>query len=99
MTHQQLDFVEKSLAGLSALDKLELVERLIHGLRSAATTDRPGLMSPAQPLSEDEFKQHLLGSGLMSRLPLARDTAPRPEFHPVLLDGEPLSATIIRERR
>ena len=96
MTHQQLETVEISLSSLSALDKLELVERLVKQLRTAVTAERPG---QAQPPSEAEFKRQLLASGLMSSLPLPRDTTPRPEFQPVLIEGEPLSETIIRERR
>lgn len=51
------------------------------------------------PPSEAEFKQHLLKSGLIASLPTPADPADRPPFQPVALDGEPLSETIIRERR
>ncbi len=50
-------------------------------------------------MTEAEFKQHLLKSGLMSSLPTPADPASRPGFEPVALEGEPLSETIIRERR
>ena len=53
----------------------------------------------ATPISEDEFKRLLLNSGLMSALPTPADPADRPAFEPVAIDGEPLSETIIRERR
>jgi Arc/MetJ-type ribon-helix-helix transcriptional regulator len=53
----------------------------------------------ATPMSEDEFKQHLLQCGLMSSLPVRADPASRPGFEPISIEGEPLSATIIRERR
>jgi hypothetical protein len=99
MTHQQWETVEKSLSGLSPLDKLELVERLVHELRSTVNTERLVSANHPQPIGEDQFKQQLLASGLMTSLPLPRETAPRPEFHPIMIEGEPLSETIIRERR
>jgi putative addiction module CopG family antidote len=52
-----------------------------------------------KPLSEDEFKHQLLASGLMTSLPTPLEPAKRREFQPVSIDGEPLSETIIRERR
>ena len=48
---------------------------------------------------EAEFKQQLLKSGLMTSLPTPPDPAARRTFQPVTLEGEPLSETIIRERR
>ena len=50
-------------------------------------------------ISEDEFKQQLLKSGLMASLPVPADPASRPAFEPITIDAEPLSETIIRERR
>jgi putative addiction module CopG family antidote len=51
------------------------------------------------PPTEAEFKRQLLASGLMTSLPTPADPAPRPTFPPVAIEGEPLSETIIRERR
>jgi Arc/MetJ-type ribon-helix-helix transcriptional regulator len=50
-------------------------------------------------MTEAEFKQHLLKSGRVSSLPTPADPASRPVFEPIALEGEPLSETIIRERR
>ena len=50
-------------------------------------------------MTEAEFKQHLLKSGRISSLPPPADPASRPVFQPIALEGEPLSETIIRERR
>jgi Arc/MetJ-type ribon-helix-helix transcriptional regulator len=57
------------------------------------------LQTQARPLTEEQWQQQLLQSGLLSRIPVrpAAD-APR-EFQPVKIEGEPLSETIIRERR
>lgn len=53
----------------------------------------------AGPMTEDEFKRHLLASGLMTSLPTPADPGTRPPSQPVAIEGEPLSETIIRERR
>ena len=50
-------------------------------------------------MSEGDFKRQLLKSGLMTSLPTPADPGPRPAFQPIAIEGEPLSETIIRERR
>jgi hypothetical protein len=95
MTQQQWETVEKSLAGLTTQDKLEVVERLAHELRSEPRE----LSSRIRVLTEAEFKQQLLKTGLMTSLPTPADPATRPAFEPIVIEGEPLSETIIRERR
>lgn len=53
----------------------------------------------AEPLSEDQWERQLLQSGLLASIP-ARPAAGAPRrFQPVQIQGEPLSETIIRERR
>jgi Arc/MetJ-type ribon-helix-helix transcriptional regulator len=52
-----------------------------------------------KPATEEEFKQQLLHDGLMLSLPIPLDPATRRHFQPIRLEGEPLSETIIRERR
>jgi hypothetical protein len=98
MTHQQWQTIERSLVGLSPHDKLELAERIIHELRVVAS-GAPSPTSGLTPISEEEFKQHLLQSGRISSLPTPTDPASRPVHQPIALEGEPLSETIIRERR
>jgi hypothetical protein len=99
MTNHQWKTIERSLIGLSPQDKRELVERLVHELRvvTAAGTQSPP--SRITEMTEEEFKRQLLKSGLMSSLPTPADPASRPAFQPITLEGEPLSETIIRERR
>ena len=56
--------------------------------------------SPQKPLTEEEFEQHLVEIGLM--MPCRRLCDParlQLAFQPVVIEGEPLSDTIIRERR
>jgi len=99
MTHHQWETLERSLIGLSAQDKLEVVERLVHELRVTTVSGSVSTAPRILPMTEDELKRQLLNSGLMSSLPTPSDPASRPEFQPITLEGEPLSETIIRERR
>ena len=55
---------------------------------------------PAKPpLTKDEFHRHLIEVGLMSRLPDTAADFDDPDDEPVPIKGEPLSETVIRERR
>ena len=50
-----------------------------------------------RPFTEEEFQRHLVEIGLMSQLP---DTDfEDPDDHLIDIKGEPLSETVIRERR
>jgi len=54
-----------------------------------------------KPLTRDEFNRRLMAAGLITGLP---DPAldiddDDPEDQPIVIEGEPLSETIIRERR
>ena len=53
------------------------------------------------PLSPDELNKQLLAAGLVTRLPNpAEDIDDEdPDGQPITIEGEPLSATILRERR
>jgi putative addiction module CopG family antidote len=68
----------------------EAVRRLRQAEQEPAT--RP-------PPTKSEFKRQLLAAGLMSSLPIPADPATRPVLKPVAIEGEPLSETIIRDRR
>ena len=51
-------------------------------------------------LSEEELEQQLIESGFLASVPPPISTAASPwEFEPVKIEGEPLSETVIRERR
>jgi hypothetical protein len=52
-----------------------------------------------QRLTEEEFDQHLLAIGLMSQLPDTDLDFDDPDDEPIEIRGEPLSETVIRERR
>ncbi len=64
--------------------------------RTKAAAQKPG-----KPLSEAEFNQRLLSIGLVASLPdPAMDIDDDdPDDAPVTIKGEPLSETIVRERR
>ncbi len=85
---------------LSNLDALspEQLATLRRELESKMASPVPAAKRAA-PMSEHDFKRQLLNSGLMSSLPTPADPASRPAFQPIAIDGEPLSETIIRERR
>jgi hypothetical protein len=89
MTHSEFNHILSSIEALSP----DQMRRLLRELQSRMTgTGQP-------PLSEAEFKRQLLESGLMTSLPTPPDPAARRAFQPVKIEGEPLSETIIRERR
>ena len=52
----------------------------------------------AQPMTEAEFEQRLLTKGIINEIPLGLNEEDD-DFEPVEVSGEPVSETIIRERR
>jgi putative addiction module CopG family antidote len=50
-------------------------------------------------VTPDELNRQLLEAGLLSQIPSRPDPATYREFAPIVIEGEPLSETIIRERR
>jgi putative addiction module CopG family antidote len=70
----------------------EAVRLLRHRLQEQAAT--------ARPMTEEEFDRQLMESGLLASIPPRQAGTPAPrDFQPVKIEGEPLSETIIRERR
>lgn len=62
------------------------------GPKTEATT-------PKTPMTRDEFHRHLLEIGLMSQLPDTAADFDDPDDVLIDIEGEPLSETVIRERR
>ena len=54
---------------------------------------------PKKPLTRVEFDQQLLAMGLMSQLPETDADFDDPDDEPIEIEGEPISETVIRERR
>jgi hypothetical protein len=52
-----------------------------------------------KPMTKEEFHRHLIEIGLMSRLPDTAADFDDPADEPIPIKGEPLSETVIRERR
>ena len=60
------------------------------------------MSKPAQqkkPLTRAEFDQKLLELGLITQLPDTATDFDDPDDEPIAIEGEPLSETVIRERR
>jgi hypothetical protein len=53
-----------------------------------------------QAMTEEDFLEHLLQKGVISRLPKSvAERKPIPGFRPIKAEGKPLSEVIIEERR
>jgi hypothetical protein len=66
---------------------------------SAKAAKRASAARPKKKMTEAEFDQHLLKIGLMSQIPDTASDFDDPDDAPVEIRGEPLSETVIRERR
>ena len=75
----------------------ELAEQLRNYLREQ---ERTALAAKENEAREDEFERYLLAKGLINQIP-ARDEREEEfdAYEPMEVHGEPLSETIIRERR
>jgi hypothetical protein len=75
--------------------------RLKQAMAGGAGTSDPGA-EPARegkPLTKEQFHRHLVEIGLMSQLPDTAADFEDPEDQLIDIEGEPLSETVIRERR
>ena len=110
MTHTDFDHLLSTIKTLSPAQMRRLRRQLDSELarsegprvRPSATVSKPTrATSRKKPLTRDEFNRQLMASGLVTRLPdpsLDIDDDD-PDDAPVPIKGEPLSETIIRERR
>jgi putative addiction module CopG family antidote len=82
-------------------DALTRLRQDMPGQKAAATrkTKRAKPAPQKKPLTREEFDQHLLNIGLMSQLPDTESDFDDPDDQLVEIKGEPISETIIRERR
>jgi Arc/MetJ-type ribon-helix-helix transcriptional regulator len=62
-------------------------------------TKRAKPAKPKKPLTKEEFHRHLVEIGLMSQLPDTDADYDDPDDQLIDIEGEPLSETVIRERR
>jgi Arc/MetJ-type ribon-helix-helix transcriptional regulator len=79
----------------------KLKETLPENTKTRAKKAKSSKPAPQKkkPLTEAEFDQHLLNIGLMSQLPDTDADFDDPDDEPITIKGEPLSETVIRERR
>ena len=78
-------------------DAREVAEQLTRYLHEKETASVGGNQDEAQ---EDKFERSLLAKGIINHIP-SRDESDDEfdRFEPIQVEGEPLSETIIRERR
>jgi putative addiction module CopG family antidote len=50
-------------------------------------------------LTDEEWERRLVDAGLLGSVPARRTAPTRREFQAIKIEGEPLSETVIRERR
>jgi hypothetical protein len=110
MTHTEFKQLLSSVTAPSPSQMRRLREQLDRRLEqaqkpsaqpSAKRTMQVNAARPKKRMTEAEFQQHLLKIGLLTSLPdpsLDLDDDD-PDDAPVTIEGEPLSETIIRERR
>jgi hypothetical protein len=66
--------------------------------KEAGEVPEPTTASPA--MNDEEFRQHLIQKGRVSQLPDADWGSRTPDhWEPIHVEGEPVSQTILRERR
>jgi hypothetical protein len=88
MSNQKLLEEIQNLPVVEQREILEVLSRNV-GHRSAST---------AQPMPEAQFEQMLLEKAIIDEIPSAINDEEEP-FEPVVVQGKPLSETIIEERR
>jgi hypothetical protein len=107
MTQSDFNHLLTSIKGLSP-EQLRQLRRQLDRPESptaakpgkAAKRAKPPAPQPAaKPMTRAEFDQYLLDIGLMSQLPDTEADFDDPDDQLVEIKGEPLSETIIRERR
>lgn len=76
--------------------KETLPKRSAKPRRKAAHT---GQTKAVKPKSKEEFHHKLIELGLMTQLPDTAADFDDPDDQPIAIKGEPLSETVIRERR
>ncbi len=110
MTQVEFNHLMSSIEALSPEQIRQLRQRLDRQLTQPNTPPPKSSSKPARrskaapqsaknPLTESELQQHMLKIGLMSQLPDTAVDFDDPDDQPITIQGEPLSETIIRERR
>ncbi len=105
MTRHDFNHLLDTIKSLPPEQVRQLRQQLDKQLDQPKKSARPAPAKRARPappkkkMTEAEFDLHLLNIGLMSQLPDTAADYDDPDDVPVKIKGEPLSETIIRERR
>jgi hypothetical protein len=112
MTHNDFNQLLSSIKGLTPEQARQVRQQLdrqsappkeptarVPG-KAAKTSKQPrAAAAPKKKMTKDEFHRHLIENGLMSQLPDTAADYDDPDDEPIPIKGEPLSETVIRERR
>jgi hypothetical protein len=98
MSQNDFHDILDSVSSLSPEQMRQLRDELDNKLARAAAVD-PDVLTPEE-CAEQEMQRRLVAAGVLSEIkPPPRLLPARDRFSPVPIQGEPLSETIIRERR
>jgi|ERR1017187_8383168 hypothetical protein len=98
MTHTEFNYLLGSINALSPEQMRQLRRELDSKLASPAIRSEPPLTD--EELADEESQRRLLEAGVISEIkPSRRISTGTEQFTPIVIQGEPLSETIIRERR
>jgi len=84
-------------AALKGLEQIMSKPARTSGRKAKPTKSAP--QKPKKPLTRAELDQYMLEIGLLSQLPDTDADFDDPHDEPIAIRGEPLSETVIRERR
>lgn len=88
---------------MTTLEKiLETVKSLTPEEKAKVREVLDDVFPPEKPtISREEYEKYLLAKGVISHIPTRTGKRPKElkDFKPIEVEGEPISETIIRERR
>ncbi len=98
MTHSEFNHILGSINALSPEQVRQLRRELGNKLGSSPASSQPPLTE--EELADQEAQRSLFEAGLLSEIkPPRRFSTGTEEFIPIVIKGEPLSETVVRERR
>jgi hypothetical protein len=98
MTHSEFNHILGSIKALSPEQMQELRRELDRQLGPRSVEGGPPLTE--SELADQEAQRRLLAAGVISEIKPSRQVPTETErFTPIPIQGEPLSETIVRERR
>jgi Arc/MetJ-type ribon-helix-helix transcriptional regulator len=92
-------YASESAVVSDALDRLRQAIPKPSQTRAKKSKAKAAPQKPKKPLTRAELDQYMLKIGLMTQLPDTDADFDDPDDEPITIRGEPLSETVIRERR